>query len=77
MNPEEIKQFLKATPFVPFRVHTTDGKHLDMKHPELAFLTRMMLLVGAGVADPTGDIPDHANSVSMWHVVCLGSLVAA
>jgi hypothetical protein len=77
VNPEEIKRLLKATPFVPFRVHTTDGKHLDMKHPELAFLTRMMLLVGAGVADPTGDIPDRASSVSMWHVACLEPLVAA
>ena len=77
MNPEEIKRFLKDTPFVPSRVHTTDGKHLDVKHPELAFLTRMMLLVGAGVADPAADIPDRANSVSMWHVVRLEPLVAA
>lgn len=77
MNPEEIKRLLKATPFVPFRVHGSDGKHLDVKHPELAFLTRMMLFVGEGVADPTADIPDRANSVSTWHVVWLGSLVAA
>ena len=77
MNPEEIKRFLKATPFVPLRVHTTDSKHLGVKHPELAFLTRMMLLVGAGAADPTADIPDRANLVSMWHVVALEPLVAA
>jgi len=61
VNPEEIGRFLKATPFVPFRVHTTDGKHLHVKHPELAFLTRMMLLVGAGVADPAADIPESCE----------------
>jgi len=77
VNPEEIKRLLKATPFVLFRAHPSDGKHLDVKHPELAFLTRMMLLVGAGVADPAADIPDRANSVSMWHVVRLEPLVAA
>ena len=76
MNPEEIKRLLKATPFVPFRSPTSDGKHLDVKHPELAFLTRMMLLVGAGVANPAADISDRANSVSMWHVVRLEPLVA-
>jgi hypothetical protein len=77
VNPEEIKRFLKATPFVLFSEPTSDGKHLEVKHPELAFLTRMMLFVGEGVADPTADIPDRANSVSRWHVVWLGSLVAA
>ena len=77
MNPEEIKRLLKATPFVLFRAHPSDGKHLDVKHPELAFLTRKMLLVGAGVADPAADIPDRANSVSMWHVVRIEPLVAA
>ena len=77
MNPEEIKRFLKATPFVLFSAPTSDGKRLEVEHLELAFLTRMMLFVGEGVADPTADIPDRANSVSTRHVVWLGLLVAA
>ena len=52
MNPEEIRRLLKSTPFVLFCAHPSDGKHLDVKHPELAFLTRMMLFAGEGVADP-------------------------
>jgi len=58
-------------------VHTGDGKRLDVKHPELAFLARAMLFAGEEVADPTADIPDRAKSVSTWHVVWLESLVAA
>lgn len=68
---------LDAEPFVPFRVHTSDGKHLDVPHPELAFLSRAMLFVGEGVADPMEDIPARVNSVSMLHVVRLEPLVAA
>jgi hypothetical protein len=77
VNPEEIRSFLRATPFVPFRVHTSDGKHLDVLHPEMAMLTRMALVVGRPVADPTTDIPVRADLVSPLHVVRLEPLVPA
>ncbi len=77
MNPEEIRQVLRAIPFVPFRVHTSDGKRLEIKHPEMAFLTRTILFVGRPVADPTEDVPDRADSVSVLHVVRLEPLIAA
>lgn len=68
---------LDAEPFAPFRVHTSDGKYLDVPHPELAFLSRAILLVGEGVDHPTQDIPVRVNSVSMLHVVRLEPLIAA
>lgn len=77
MNPQEIRDKLHASPFVPFRVHTSDGKHLDVKHPEMAWLTRAALLVAHPVADPTRDIPYHYDSVSPLHIVRIEPLVAA
>jgi hypothetical protein len=77
VNPEEIRSFLRATPFVPFRVHISDGKHLDVLHPEMAMLTRMALVVGRPVTDPTKDIPARADLVSPLHVVRLEPLVPA
>lgn len=77
MNPEELKRALQTKPFVPFRVHTSDGKSLDVPHPEFALLSRRLLFVGEAVDDPTQDIPDRVNSVSMLHVVRLEPLVAA
>jgi hypothetical protein len=76
VNPEEIK-FLRATPFVPFRVHTNDGKQFDINHPEMAFLTRIALIIARPVADPTKDIPFRADSVSPLHIVRLEPLVPA
>ena len=77
MNPQEIREKLHASPFVPFRVYTSDGKHLDIQHPEMAWLTRMALLVAHPVKDPTRDIPYHYDSVSPLHIVRFEPLVAA
>jgi len=77
VNPEAIRKLLRRTPFAPFRVHTSDGKHLDINHPELAFLSRAILFVGRPVEDPTEDIPDRVDEVSLLHVTRLEPLVAA
>jgi hypothetical protein len=77
VNPEELRKLLKRTPFVPFRVYTSGGNYLDVKHPELAFLSRALLFVGRPVADPMKDIPDRYDEVSLLHVVRTEPLVAA
>jgi hypothetical protein len=77
VNPEEIRQKLYATPFIPFRVHTSDGKQLDVMHPEMAMLTRMALLIARLVADPRREIPAHYDSVSPLHIVRIEPLVPA
>ena len=77
MNPQEIKDKLHARPFVPFRIHTSDGKHMDVKHPEMAWLTKAAFLVAHPVKDPTRDIPYHYDSVSPLHIVGIEPLVAA
>jgi hypothetical protein len=77
VNPEEINRMLRATPFVPFRVHTSAGKYMDVSHPEMAMLTRMALLVARPVADPTEDIPNRYDSVSPLRIVRLEPIVAA
>jgi hypothetical protein len=34
MTVEQLRQMHQARPFRPFRLHTADGRHLDVKHPE-------------------------------------------
>jgi hypothetical protein len=77
VNPEEIKRLLTRSPFVPFRVYTSDGRYLDVQHPEMAFLSRALLLVGRPVADPTKDIPERFDEVPLLHVVRTEPLVPA
>jgi hypothetical protein len=35
MNAEELARAVKAQPFVPFRLHMSDGRTFDVSHPEL------------------------------------------
>ena len=39
MRPEELKALLDRRPFVPVRIHLSDGSFFDVRHPELADLT--------------------------------------
>ncbi|HEV3408973.1 MAG TPA: hypothetical protein VG095_01665 [Chthoniobacterales bacterium] len=55
----------------------SDGKHLDIMHPELAVLSRISLHVGEGVSDPLTEIPPRVTMVSPLHVVRLEPLVPA
>ena len=34
MTIEQLRQMHQARPFIPFRVHMADGRHLDVGHPE-------------------------------------------
>ena len=39
MTPEEIRKLSEATPFRPFRVHTANGKSIDVPHPDFMHLS--------------------------------------
>jgi hypothetical protein len=77
MNPQQIRRQLRRIPFVPFRVHTSDGKTLDVKHPEMVLLTRSLLLGARPVKDPITEIPARFDEVSLLHTVRVEPLVAA
>ncbi|MDQ3314822.1 MAG: hypothetical protein M3505_09395 [Verrucomicrobiota bacterium] len=64
-------------PLFRFASTWATGKHLDINHPELAFLSRISLHVGEGVTDPRTEIPPRTSMVSPLHVVRLEPLVAA
>ena len=35
MTIEQIRRFHRAQPFLPFRIHLADSRHMDVKHPEV------------------------------------------
>lgn len=45
MRVEDINSELKTSPFVPLRFHFSDGKTLDIPHPEVALVTRRAIYV--------------------------------
>ena len=45
MRPIEIEAQLKQQPFVPFRMHFSDGSHYDVRHPETMLVTQRVLVL--------------------------------
>lgn len=65
MTAEEIRDHPMRRPFVAYRVHLTDGSHHDVRHPEMAFLTRYSLEIAA---DNQGPIPERVHYCSLLHI---------
>ncbi len=35
MTPDDILEHVRRQPFIPFRLHTNNGRWVDVKHPEM------------------------------------------
>ncbi len=45
MRPKQIYEHLRTRPFVPIRIHISDGSHYDVAHPELALVTQLQIAI--------------------------------
>lgn len=43
MRPEDVLNWVQRQPFVPFRVHLSDGNAHDVRHPQLMQVFRSFL----------------------------------
>ena len=66
MGPGEIKKHLRRRPFQPFRVFVSDGSSYDVRHPELAYVSRSEVVIGLDAAN--GDLPDRSIYIAPLHV---------
>ena len=66
MLGEAIKKRLDKRPFEPFRLYITGGDRVDIRHPELAFLTRSSVVVGHGAHE---GVADYVLEYSLIHIV--------
>ncbi|MGD0093543.1 MAG: hypothetical protein ABSE73_26840 [Planctomycetota bacterium] len=68
MRPKVLRQLLDTRPFSRFRISLSDGHHYDVRHPELALLTRSTLHIGIA-RRPEKLIADEVVRVSLLHIV--------
>lgn len=68
MRAEEFVQILRRRPFVPFRVHMTDGQTYDIRHPELVIVLRQRVDIGVG-PDPATGVVERVDFCSLLHIV--------
>ena len=76
MRAEEFVQLLRRAPFVPIRIHLTDGKTFDIRHPELVWVLRSRIDIAIR-GDASLGLVDRVEYCSLLHVVRIEDLSAA
>ena len=66
MTLQTFRDLLGQRPFQPFRLVMSSGERYEVRHPEMAMLTRTSMLVGIDEADD--GIPAEFKICSLLHV---------
>jgi hypothetical protein len=78
MQRETLREWLKRQPFQPFRVHLTDGRTFEVRHPRTNLLGQTFIKIG--VPEPNSDDPescDHTEYVPLAQITRLEPLSSA
>ena len=67
MLAEEFLELIRRRPFIPIRVHMSDGSHYDIKHPEMVIVGRNTMVIALGASYEEG-IPEDYAHCSWLHV---------
>lgn len=65
MTVQTFRDLLTNRPFRPFRLVMSSGERYEVRHPEMALLTRSDLLIGTEVED---GVPSEFKICSLLHV---------
>lgn len=72
MTLQTFREMLTRRPFKPVRIVTSSGQSYEIRHPEMALLTRTDLLIGTDLADD--GVPAEFKIVSLLHVTAIEPL---
>jgi hypothetical protein len=75
MNPEELFAAVHRRPFVPFRLHVSDGSSYDVRHPDSILVTRRSAILA--LAGNPDEVPERAITIALLHITRLEDLDAA
>jgi hypothetical protein len=69
MTVQAFREMLARRPFQPVKLTLSSGLVFEIRHPEMAMLTRTSLLVGTDLADD--GVPAEFKIVSLLHVTAI------
>lgn len=72
MTVQTLREMLARRPFQPVKLTLSSGQTFEIRHPEMAMLTRTSLLIGTDVADD--GVPAEFKIVSLLHVTSMEPL---
>lgn len=69
MTVQTFRELLNRRPFQPFRLVMSSGSTYDVRHPEMAMLTKSDLLVG--IQPGEDNVPAEFRICSLLHVTTI------
>jgi hypothetical protein len=69
MTVQTFRELLSQRPFKPFRLVMSRGQTYDIRHPEVALLTRTSILVG--IDESEDGVPAEFKICSLLHVTAV------
>jgi hypothetical protein len=69
MTVQTFREMLARRPFQPVRIVLSSGQAYEIRHPEMALLTRTDLLVGVDIAED--GVPAEFKILSLLHVTAI------
>lgn len=72
MTVQTFRELLSQRPFKPFRLVMSSGQTYEIRHPEMAMLTRTDILVGINASDD--NVPAEFKICSLLHVTAIEPL---
>jgi hypothetical protein len=74
MTVQTFREMLARRPFQPARLTLSSGQVFEVRHPEMALLTRTSLLIGTDIAED--GVPAEFKIVSLLHVTSIEALTS-
>ena len=68
--PQRLNSYVVAVPFRPFRIHTASGRMFEIRHPEVANLSRTTLTIYTALANlPDAEGPWYKLSLMLIEAI--------
>ena len=74
MTVQTFREMLARRPFQAVKITRSSGQSFEIRHPEMAFLTRTSILIGTDLAED--GVPAEFRIVSLLHVTSMEPLTS-
>ena len=72
MTVQTFREMLARRPFQPVKLTLSSGQTFEIRHPEMAMLTRTSILIGTDLSED--GVPAEFKIVSLLHVTSIEPL---
>jgi hypothetical protein len=72
MTVQTFREMLARRPFQPVKLILSSGPPCEIRHPEMALLTRTSILIGTNLAED--GVPAEFKIISLLHVTAIEPL---